>query len=148
MLTPAPLSSSGGAQEPRSERGRTGSVTGFLTFAAENVLAPINKFPGGRRGAKRPPGEQSKYAEGTLNVSKRQTPPRLQPRLQSTENRGRRPLSPMNKFPARRRGAKRPPGEQSKYAEGTLNVSKRQSPPRLRPRLQSTEQEAAGLFRR
>jgi hypothetical protein len=39
MLTPAPLSSSGGAQEPRSERGRIDSGTGFLTFAAENVLA-------------------------------------------------------------------------------------------------------------
>jgi hypothetical protein len=46
MLTPAPLSSSGGAQEPRSERGRIDSGTGFLTFAAENVLAPMKNFPG------------------------------------------------------------------------------------------------------
>jgi hypothetical protein len=58
MLTPAPLSSSGGAQEPRSERGRIDSGTGFLTFAAENVLAPINEFPAGRRSAKRPEGEK------------------------------------------------------------------------------------------
>jgi hypothetical protein len=54
----------------------------------------------------------------------------------------------MNKFPAGRRSAKRPKDERIKTTEGTLNVSKRQTPPRLQPRLQSTEQEAASVLHR